>query len=503
MSAARYPSLYQLNTRVKHRALSWDSDQPFSLDDWPDSELDRLAKQGFDWLWLLGVWQTGQAGLCVSRTHPGWQQAFRDCLPDLSEQDVCGSCFAIVRYETAAELGGDAALRRLRGRLNQRGLSLMLDFVPNHTALDHPWRQTHPDFYLQANSDDLAREPQNYVALNSSEGERIFAYGRDPYFDGWPDTLQLDYGHPPLQRAMLAELLKIADRCDGIRCDMAMLLLPEVFQRTWGRTIEPFWPKAIQCVRERYPALLFLAEVYWELEWALQQQGFDFTYDKRLYDHLKEQAAQPVHEHLAASLEYQRKLARFLENHDEPRAATSFPGEVHQAAAIVTFLAPGLRFFHDGQLQGKRIHLSVHLCRSPDEPIDAKLADFYQRLLQILRQPLVRNGDWVLLDCFPAEQDNDTWHQFIIYQWRLTSTHTLLVVVNYAPQPGQCRLRLADTLDGKIQAWRDVMRSGKLSWIKQVSLNAYCFDLPRWGYLVLAIPVLTMAAKPAARDHWK
>ena len=61
-----------------------------------------------------------------------------------------------------------------------------------------------------------------------------------------------------------------------------------------------------------------MAEVYWDLEWTLQQQGFDYTYDKRLYDRLREGHARPVREHLYAGLDYQVKLARFLENHDDP-----------------------------------------------------------------------------------------------------------------------------------------------------------------------------------------
>ena len=81
----------------------------------------------------------------------------------------------------------------------------------------------------------------------------ILAHGRDPYFDGWPDTLQLNYAKAQLQQAMIGELLRIAGQCDGLRCDMAMLLLPEVFERTWGRRSEPFWPKAIAAVRQAQP----------------------------------------------------------------------------------------------------------------------------------------------------------------------------------------------------------------------------------------------------------
>ena len=162
---------------------------------------------------------------------------------------------------------------------------------------------------------------------------------------------------------------------------------------------QPFWPQATERVRERAPDFCFMAEVYWDLEWTLQQQGFDYTYDKRLYDRLREGHARPVREHFHAGLDYQNKMARFLENHDEPRAAATFPPGAHQAAAVITFLSPGLRFFHQGQFEGRRKRISPHLCRGPVEPVDRNLQQFYDRLLAVLRQPVVREGQWQLLEC--------------------------------------------------------------------------------------------------------
>ena len=127
----------------------------------------------------------------------------------------------------------------------------------------------------------------------------------------------------------------------------------------------PSGREATAAVRAQAPGFLFLAEVYWDLEWTLQQQGFDYTYDKRLYDRLVHGEARPVREHLFAGLDYQDRLARFLENHDEPRAAATFPPDVHRAAAVVTFLTPGLRFFHQGQREGKRVRIPMHLGRGP------------------------------------------------------------------------------------------------------------------------------------------
>jgi hypothetical protein len=442
MTIVRYPSLYQINTRVWLTALSRTLGRPATLDDIPDAELDRLAEMGFDWVWFLSVWQTGLAGQRISRSNSEWRAEFEETLPDLREEDIPGSGFAITAYTVHRELGGDAALARLREQLRQRGLRLMLDFVPNHTGLDHYWVEDHFDYYILGSELDLARAPQNYTWVKRQRGDLLLAYGRDPYFSGWPDTLQLNYGNPATQEAMIGELVRIAGQCDGLRCDMAMLVLPDVFQRTWGIAAQPFWPKAIQRVREQVPDFCLMAEVYWDLEWTLQQQGFDYAYDKRLYDRLREGHARPVREHFHAGLDYQDKLARFLENHDEPRAAATFAPNQHAAAAVLTFLLPGLRFFNQGQSEGRRKRISPHLGRGPDEPVNPSVAQFYQRLLDVLRRPAVRNGNWQLLECVAAFDGNGSSDNFIACTWQEPEGERLIVAVNYSAHQSQCYVRL-------------------------------------------------------------
>ncbi len=457
MTDPRYPQLYQINARARLTELSRTLGRPATLDDLADAELDHLQQLGFDWIWLLSVWQTGPAGQKVSRTNAAWRKEFQETLPDLREEDIAGSGFAIAGYTVHSQFGGDAALARLRERLRQRGLRLMLDFVPNHTALDHSWVEDHPEYYISGTEADLTHSPQNYARVQRRQGDRIFAYGRDPYFPGWPDALQLNYGSPALQEAMTGALLKIAGQCDGVRCDMAMLVLPEVFERTWGIRTQPFWPKATRRVREAHPGFCFMAEVYWDMEWTLQQQGFDYTYDKRLYDRLVEGHARPIREHFRAGLDYQDKLARFLENHDEPRAAATFPLDKHEAAAVLTFLAPGLRFFHEGEFEGRKKRISPHLCRRPDEPVDGERAAFYDRILKRLQQPLLRDGRWQLLECQPAWEGNWTWDCFVAFVWE--GSERLLVAVNYAPNRSQCYLRLPFT-DLENRRWRFQDRLG-------------------------------------------
>lgn len=483
MSGARYPSLYQINTRVWLTALSRSLGRPAILDDIPDTELDRLARKGFDWIWFLSVWQTGAAAQRVSRTNAGWRREFEETLIDLVDDDIPGSGFAVTGYTVHKELGGDAALARLRARMKQRSLKLMLDFVPNHMAPDHPWVEQHPDYFIRGTDQDLAREPQNYVRIQGKTGRQVFAYGRDPFFDGWPDTIQLDYANPALQEAMRGELLRIGGQCDGVRCDMAMLVLPDVFERTWRRRPEMFWPRAIEKVRARDPGFVFLAEVYWDLEWTLQQQGFNYAYDKRLYDRLREGHVRSIREHFVAGLDYQDRLARFLENHDELRAAATFPPGQHAAAAAITFLSPGLRFFHEGQMEGRLKRISPHLGRAPDEPVDAGLQTFYERLLGLLKHPVVRDGSWRLLECVPAWDGNGSHDSFVAFGWEIPGEPRLVVVVNYSPHASQCYLRLPYD-DMARTNWRLRDELGSDVYDRQgsdMATRGLYLDMPAWG----------------------
>jgi hypothetical protein len=489
MPAPRYPSLYQINTRVWLTEQSRKLGRRATLDDIPDPELDRLAEMGFDWIWMLSVWQTGMVGQRISRTNPDWQHEFHDTLPDLRDEDIPGSGFAITGYVVHQSLGGDEALARLRERLRKRGMKLMLDFVPNHTAPDHPWVEDHPEYYIAGNERDLGRAPKNWTWVKRKKGDLLLALGRDPYFPGWPDALQLNYANPATQEAMIGELEKIAGQCDGLRCDMAMLVLPDVFQRTWDLEAQLFWPKATRRVRQCVPGFTFMAEVYWDLEWTLQQQGFDYTYDKRLYDRLREGHARPVREHLCADMGYQNKMARFLENHDEPRAAATFPPGVHQAAAVITFLSPGLRFFHQGQFSGRLKRISPHLGRAPDEPVNQDLAKFYDRLLAVLRLGVVRQGDWQLLPCAAAWEGNWSSDCFLAFAWAQPSGERLLVAVNYAGNYSQCYVRLPfQDLGGK--RWRLTDLLGDVLYDRdgdELLGRGLYLDVPPWYTAVFSL----------------
>ena len=488
MNVRRHPALYEVNARILLRDLAKKAGRHLTLDDIPDGWIARLAGCGFSWVYLMGAWKTGEAGRRVSRSHDQWFAGYRNLLPDLIEEDICGSPFAITGYSLHPELGEPEALPRFRERLHEEGLHLMLDFVPNHTAPDHPRVQEHPDCYIRGTEEDLARRSQEFVRVDLPDGPAVFAHGRDPYSGGWPDTLQLDYSNPALREAMSTELQGIARECDGLRCDMAMLILPEVFQQTWGREMEPFWPGAISAVKEEHPDFVFVGEVYWNLEWTLQQQGFDYTYDKRLYDRLRNGDARPVREHFRADREYQERSVRFIENHDEDRAATAFSPDQHRAAAVLTYLCPGLRFFHRGQFSGRQKKTPVHLCREPEEPVDTAIQTFYQRLFACLRLPVFRDGEWRLLDCNPAWEENPSHEGYIAFA-REREGERSIVAVNYAPGRGQCyiplpvaerageRVRLRDLIGPAVY---DRDGAGLLS-------PGLYLDIPGWGCHVFEV----------------
>jgi hypothetical protein len=484
-------TLYQIHTCLWLRNLTQTLARPATLDDIPEAELSRIAGLGFNWLYLLGVWQTGQEGLKLARANPHLRAEIRQILPDAGETDICSSCFAITGYIVPEEWGGDVALQRLHQRLRGHGLRLMLDFIPNHTAIDHPWAWEHPEYYVQGSPDELKRSPRSYQKVHTAAGTKILAHGRDPYFPAWGDTLQLNYGSPALQAAMTGELLKAAGLCDGLRCDMAMLVMPEIIERTWGVSAGPFWPQAIARVRQSQADFTFLAEVYWDLEAALLQQGFDYAYDKRLYDTLRNQHAHPLREYLAADPAYQARLARFLENHDEPRAAKTFPPGVHQAAAVIAYFAPGMRFFHQGQLEGCQLRLPVQLCRAPQEPPDLWLQNFYQRLLAALPVVQPQPDAWQLLTPMPAWEGNWTCDGYIGYSWQSASGKHWLALVNYSPHQSQCYFCLPiPELRGRPCQLRD--------WFSPVVYDCQgdelldkglYLDLPEWGYHLFEITI--------------
>jgi hypothetical protein len=448
MPLGEHPFIYELNTWVWLGELGLQRGAKLGLGEVPAEEWDAIAALGFDAVWLMGVWERSPAGVEIALKNEALVESFERALPDFTTADVVGSPYCIRNYEVATELGGSNGLASARRELEQRGLKLILDFVPNHVAPDHVWASMHPEYFVRGSDEDLVRDPASFTRV----GGRVLANGRDPYFPAWPDVVQLNSFSPDLRAAVIETLGSIAEQCDGVRCDMAMLAINDVFEHTWGgrggeRPAEEYWPGVIGAVKARHPGFVFIAEAYWDMEYALQQQGFSYCYDKRLYDRLVHEDAGSVHGHLTADIGYQDGLVRFIENHDEPRAAATFPVGKARAAAVATLTQTGARLVHEGQLDGRRVQLPVFLGRRPPEEPDADLRAFYERLLESLMDGVFRTGDWQLGER-SGWAGNETWQNLVCWGWRGHRPSKLAVVnLSDAPAVGHVSLAWDDLRD--------------------------------------------------------
>jgi glycosidase len=471
MAASSSPLLFEIYTRQWLSALSQRRGREIDLWGVPEDEIDGWAARGFSHIWLMGLWPTGAKSRHEAQRIPALQRAYDEALPGWTDSDVGGSPYAISAYHVPPALGGDEALAAFRKRLAERGLKLVLDFVANHTGLDHVWAIQRPHLYVGSPVDAGVAIP-DAVRVKGAWGERVIAHGKDPYFPGWTDTLQIDHRRPEARRAMIEQLEKIAGRCDGVRCDMAMLMLRDVFHRTWGHVPamdaqgQPiaavdgeFWSAAIAAVRRRQPDFLFLAEAYWDCEDALITLGFDYAYDKTLYDRLLH-GHRGVGAHLRALGAQNARRAHFLENHDEPRVHERLPIATHRGAALLTLALPGLRLLHDGQLDGRRRFARIQLNRRVPEDPDPAVVGLYESLLGLLPQTAIGQGRCSILSMTTAWSGNDTHDDLTAMQWQRDGDDGFdLVVVNHADHRAQGYARLsADGLGGG--TWHLVDRLG-------------------------------------------
>ncbi len=394
------------------------------------------------------------------------------------------------RYVVDAAFGGPDGLALARAALAARGVRLVLDYVPNHVAPDHPWVTDNAELFVRGDDRDIRADPAGWIAA----GGHVLAHGRDPYFPPWPDVVQLDAFSVALRAATADTLGDIADQCDGVRCDMAMLMTNDVFAKTWsGRTGSPpaeeFWPAVIGRLRSRHPETVLVAEAYWDMEWGLQQHGFDFCYDKRLYDRILGEGASAVRDHLRADLSYQSRLVRFLENHDEPRIASRMAADAERAAAVTIATLPGATMWHEGQFEGRRVRPPVFLRRRPDEPPEPELAAWYRRLLAAVADHRVRAGAWRLLDAV-GWPDNQSCRNLLAWSWsgdRSGDCHVAVVNLSGRPAQGRIPLRWED-LPGR--GWRLADLLGEDVFERdgdELADPGLFVDLEPWGFHLLAL----------------
>lgn len=482
------PLIYEISTWVWLRDLSVRYNTPVNLSTIPAEVWDSIAAMGFDAVWLMGVWERSPAGIAIANNNQGLTDSFKRALPDYRQEDNVGSPYCIRQYVVDARLGGNEGLAAARKELADRGMRLILDFVPNHVAPDHPWAGSNPEYFIQGSVEDARREPASFVAI----GEKVFACGKDPFFPAWPDVLQLNVFKPELRQAVIGTLMDIAQRCDGVRCDMAMLVMNSIFERTWGQRAGQrpgleYWVEIIPAIRKISPGFLFMAEAYWDLEWELQLQGFDYCYDKRLYDRLEHGNVDGVRQHLNAELAYQGKLLRFIENHDEPRALSAFTLEKSLAAAVLTATLPGARLFFEGQFEGQKTRLPVFLGRRPAEPVEPMLRDFYRILVGFASSDLLQKGSWRQISP-TGWSDNQTCRNLIAWCWQ-NEAEMALLVINLSAGKAQGMVRLpGDGFNGRMLHVRDLFAGNEFEKNGDEMRDTGLYvDRPAWGIHVFTV----------------
>lgn len=468
------PKLYEVNTRVWIN--QWGKNARIS--DIPSDFFRDLKDKGFDIIWLMGIWKTCPGVINDCCYSVDLVSAYSKSLKDWARKDVIGSPYAVDEYILNPDLGNADDLVLLKERINSEGLKLVVDFVPNHFSAESRLINEIPELFLPGDIELLQRDSYTFYKPHINQN-KIFAHGRDPLFPPWTDTVQVNYFSNTARDFMTGVLEKLSTIADGVRCDMAMLPLNNVFHNTWIGVINrfgfnkpdcDFWTSAIKHVKSKNPGFIFLGEAYWDLEWHLQQTGFDYTYDKRLTDRLSYDDIQGIKAHLSADKDFQLKSARFIENHDEMRAVTRFGKMKSLAAATVISTIQGLRFYYDGQFEGKKIKLPLQLGRQPDEKVSRTVHNYYNNLLTITNKPVFRDGEWSIIEPSAVSNDNSSFENFLAWQWALGNERAL-VVINYSEITSQCRLKfstgnkngeieLTDLLTGEIYK-RDVSEINK------------------------------------------
>lgn len=425
--------LKQLRERLGNKKLT--------LADVPEENLFDIKSHGFDAIWLMGVWQESPASRAIARQDKAINDYLAKTVPNYDKKDIVGSQYAIYDYSVNKDFGGNAALLTLKKRLNDFGIKLILDFAGNHLAKDNPLTLTNKEFFVHM--DDEPKEKELF--FQTDKGYWI-AHGKDPYFPSWTDTAQINQFNPKARAFLKDTLFKILPLCDGLRCDMVMLMLNNVFRDTWGNVVkeetpsEEFWPQIISEVKNLYPSFTFLAEVYWGMEWEVQELGFDYTYDKILYDRLLLSTAQDIQGHLNAEHLYQKRSLRFIANHDEEAPLTAFGREKSKAAAVAAYTLIGARLFTISQLYGEEKRLPIQYTRGIRVKNEDMLS-FYKQFLDIINNPCFHGGQWTIKNPKPANEKDSSFKNILCWAWTQQTTQKI-IVINYSSVPSKCIMPL-------------------------------------------------------------
>ncbi|MFH0924872.1 MAG: alpha-amylase family glycosyl hydrolase [bacterium] len=442
-----HSKLYEINTANWLFELSQSYGRKINIGNIPEHELDNIKELGFNYVWMMGVWERSKIGREIALNDPEMNRLYDSVLEDWTASDVIGSAYSIFDYKPDPLIGTWGDIDKLKEKLHKRDLKLILDFIPNHTGRDHAWTKTKPDYYIQGDEGYFKKNLLDFFTIDYGQKKLHIAKGRDPFFLPWSDTAQLNYFNPDLRLAMIQQLKTISNHCDGVRCDMAMLVMNDIFSKTWNWAknkpkklpLTEFWVE----VRSELPKFILIAEAYWDTESKLQQLGFNYTYDKKFYDRLISSPPLEVKLQLTASLDYQKRLIRFLENHDESRSTEVFSRNKLRATIILLSTLPGMKLYYNSQLEGKKIKVPVQLIRVNHEEPDQEITVFYKKILSLTKGEIFQIGEWELNEISPIH-DNSA-QNLIAFSWRLDS-QIKFIVINLDKGLSQGRISLKNYL---------------------------------------------------------
>ena len=218
----------------------------------------------------------------------------------------------------------------------------------------------------------------------------------------------------------------------------------------------------IPAIKAQWPEFRFIAEAYWDLEWELQQQGFDYCYDKKLYDRMehgrrRERAPAPP----GRSCLPGQAWSGSSRTTTSPGPRPPFRDGKGRAAAVAILTLPGAKLLHEGQFEGRKVRLPVFLGRRPAEPVDHDLAAFYGRLLKATNRDVFRNGEWRLCER-SGWPDNQSCLNILAWCW-VKDDERCLIVVNFGPDAAQARVHVPwDELRGRQWRLNDVLSGDSL-----------------------------------------
>ncbi|MBM4176052.1 MAG: hypothetical protein FJ213_07755 [Ignavibacteria bacterium] len=444
--------IYEVDIRELFNRFKSNINSIKTLNDIPDNFFIELKKIGVKYIWLIGMYEQSLTGKKLAFQLQELHGRYSECLSDWTEKDIASSPYAIKKYEIAKGFGGKKVFNTFRKKLRDKfDIGIILDFVPNHVALDNPIVGKNPGYFVKVNEPIPPERVENYFKHTGIKGEIFLAHGKDPFFPAWKDTLQLDYRSKSVHKYMIKELLKISELCDGVRCDMSMLLLSEVFNVNWKDYPLPgdivpsgkeFWYDAILSVRKVNPDFLFIAEVYWDKEKTMLDLGFDYVYDKKLYDCLTQYNCPRLREYIQHTFTFEKGRLVFLENHDEQRVTSILTRDKHYACAVLSYTLPSVKLLHEGQMEGRKIPHAIQLTRIQPEKIDVEIHQFYKKLFELAQNSAIRDGYFKALIPLAAWERSPSYQNFIIYLYENDKLEKDLVVVNFSGYQSQCRVKI-------------------------------------------------------------